>query len=360
VSDPGGLVLGDGQLRDFVARAATHNGLPAQEVPLYVDALVSADLRGVETHGVVRVPAYGRGFLQGEINPAPEYRELRRTGAVVVLDADNAIGCVAGQRAMDLAVDLAQSHGVGVVAVRNSNHTGMLAQHVLRAVDRGYVGYFVSNAPPVMAPWGGREAVISNNPVAYGFPAGAHPAVVLDMACSTVARGKIRQAAQNDKPIPEGWASDEFGIPTTDPHAAMRGLVMPMAGYKGYGLAFVNEMLAGVLPGAQLSFEVSTAFGREGSRVLDTWGVGHFAIALNIEAFQDRATYLERTDELISRMKSCPLAPGSDEILIPGEREWRLRQDREANGIVLSATTLALINEAAEEWGLDPLAAAVV
>jgi LDH2 family malate/lactate/ureidoglycolate dehydrogenase len=347
-----------GALRVFASDAGRFAGLPESTVDLFASSLVEADLRGIDTHGSVRTPAYVEGYRRGLLNPKAELREVRRRGAVAVYDADNGLGGIVGQQIMDVAVDLAREHGVGYVAARNSNHAGMLAQHVLRAVDQGMAGFFVSNGPPVMAGWGGRDPLVSNNPMAYGFPAGRYPAIVLDMACSAVARGKVRQAAQNDAPIPEGWAIDDQGRPTTDPHAAMRGLVLPMAGYKGYGLAVVNEMLSAVLPGALLSADVSPAFLREGADALDSWQVGHLAVAMDIEAFLDRADYLRRTDELIERCKSSRVAPGVAEVLVPGEPEWRLRAQRLRDGVPLSATTRAMLDRAAERWGIGPVAAA--
>lgn len=346
------------RLLDFAAAAGRHAGLDESAVDLFAESLVEADLRGIDTHGVVRTPAYVEGFLRGHLNPTPRLREVRRKGAVAVYDVDNGLGGIVGQQLMDIAVDLARTHGVGYVAAHNGNHAGMLAQHVLRAVDQGMVGQFVSNGPPVMAGWGGRDPLVSNNPIAYGFPAGRFPAIVLDMACSAAARGKIRQAALNDVPIPPDWATDEEGRPTTDPHAAMRGLVLPMAGYKGYGLAVVNEMLSAVLPGALLSADVSSAFLREGAEALDAWRVGHLAVALDVEAFMDLTEYLRRTDELIERCKASRTAPGFDEVLVPGEPEWRRRAERLRDGIPVAASALAMLDQAAQRWGIDPLGAA--
>jgi LDH2 family malate/lactate/ureidoglycolate dehydrogenase len=342
-------------LRAFAVEAGDYAGLPGSTIDLFASSLVEADLRGIDTHGIVRAPAYVEGYRRGYLNPGAKLKEQRGRGAVRVYDGDNGLGGIIGQQAMDIAVDLATEHGVGYVAVRNSNHAGMLAQHVLRAVDRGMVGYFVSNGPAVMAGWGGREPLISNNPMAYGFPAGRYPPIVLDMACSAIARGKLRQAAQNDTPIPPDWATDDEGRPTTDPHAGMRGLVLPMAGHKGYGLAVVNELLSAVLPGALLSVEVSTAFLEEGAEALDSWRVGHLAVALDVDAFGDRADYLRRTDELIARCKASRPAPGVAEVMVPGEPEWRNREERLREGVPVSATTRALLDRAAAYWGIGRL-----
>jgi LDH2 family malate/lactate/ureidoglycolate dehydrogenase len=342
-------------VRAFVARAAEHAGLPAQDVPLFVESLVEADLRGIDTHGIVRVPAYVRGFKQGLINPRPNITTLRRRGAVAVLDADNGLGGIVGQRAMDLAMELATASGVGVVAVRDSNHAGMLAQHVIRASNDGLIGYFVSNGPAVMPAWGGRDPAISNNPVAWAFPRTDADAIVFDMACSAIARGKLRRAALNDEEIPLGWAVDEDGNPTTDPHAGMRGLVLPMAAHKGYGLAVVNELLSVALSGALYSFEVSRAFLAEGATALDSWRVGHLAMAFDIEAFVDRGHYDVGVTRFADMLKSSAPAPGFDEVLLPGEIESRLRSERLAVGLPVPGTTLRLLDQAAAEFGIPTL-----
>jgi LDH2 family malate/lactate/ureidoglycolate dehydrogenase len=342
-------------VRTFVTRAAQHAGVPAEDQRLFVDSLVEADLRGVDTHGIVRVPAYVRGFVQELVNPRPQLEVVRRRGATAVLDADNGLGGVVGQRAMDLALEIAAEHGVGMVSVRNSNHAGMLAQHVLRASEVGKIGYFVSNGPAVMPAWGGRDPAISNNPVAYAFPRAGADAIVFDMACSAIARGKLRRAALNDESIPLGWAIDENGEATTDPHAGMRGLVLPMAEHKGYGLAVVNELLSVALSGALFSFEVSRAFLGEGATALDAWQVGHLVAAIDVEAFVERAEYDAGVQRLVDRLKSSSPAAGFAEVLLPGELESRLRAERITAGLPVPANTMRLLDEAAAEFGIEPL-----
>lgn len=255
-----GRTVAVGDARAFVGRAARHAGMPDDDVIRFVDGLVEADLRGHWSHGVVRVPPYVRALAAGVVNPMPRVEAVHQFGATALLDGDNGHGMVIGQIAADRAADLAHRHGVGVVAVRNSNHTGMLAVHVLRAARRDMIGYFTSNGPAIMAPHGGREPRLSNAPFAYAIPRRTGEPIVLDMASSQVARGKVRMHADRGEPIPEGWAIDERGLPTTDAAAAMRGSVVPMAGYKGYGIALVSEILASVLPGANLSLEMPRAF----------------------------------------------------------------------------------------------------
>ena len=337
----------------FVRRAARFAGMPDEDVVRFVDGLVEADLRGHLSHGVVRVPPYVRSLAAGVVNPRPRVEAVRRFGATALLDGDNGHGVVIGQIATDRAVEFAREHGVGVVAVRNSNHTGMLAVHVLRAAHHGMIGYFTSNGPAIMAPHGGREARMGNAPFAYAIPRRTGDPIVLDMASSQVARGRVRMSADRGDPIPEGWAIDSRGVPTRDAAAAMKGSMVPMAGYKGYGIAFVTEILASVLPGATLSVEMPRAFLQAGSTMLDSWGSGHLALAINVEAFTDLEEFKLEVDRLVAFMKETPLAEGADSILVPGEPEWITRRERIDSGIPLNATVVSQLDAFAREIGID-------
>ena len=215
------------------------------------------------------------------------------------------------------------------------------------------IGYFTSNGPAIMAPHGGREPRMGNAPFAYAIPRRTGEPIVLDMASSQVARGKVRMHADRGEPIPEGWAIDARGVPTRDAAAAMEGSVVPMAGYKGYGIAFVTEILASVLPGANLSVEMPRAFLEAGSTMLDSWGSGHLAMAINVEAFADPEEFKTGVDRLVAYMKETPLAEGADSILVPGEPESITRRDRIENGIPLNATVVAHLDAFAQEIGID-------
>jgi LDH2 family malate/lactate/ureidoglycolate dehydrogenase len=341
-------------VRSFVRRVAIAAGLEGDDVELFVTGLVEADLRGIGTHGIYRLPVYTRGFVTGQINPRPELATLRQLGATMVLDGDNGLGVVVGQRAMQKAIDLARVNGVGVVAVQHSNHSGMLAAHVRHAIDQGMIGYFVSNTPAIMAPWGGRDPVLSNSPFAYGIPTSGE-AIVLDMACSAVARGRIRLAAQRDEPIPPGWAIDVDGFPAEDAHAAMEGTVLPIGGHKGYGLAFVNEVLAAGLPGASFAFEVPRAFLAENSTVLDSWGVGHLAIALSIEAFMEPEHFRRRIDEYVAAVRASRPANGFAGVLVPGEPEADWRAEHVEHGLPVSDELRSTLDALASELGVANL-----
>ena len=350
-----GRTVSSGEARAFVARAARFAEMSEDHVVPFVDGLVESDLRGITSHGITRIPPYVRALAEGVVNPRPEVKVLREFGATAVLDGDNGHGVVIGQLAMDRAVEIALELGVGVVAVRNSNHTGMLAVHVLRAASRDMIGYFTSNGPAIMAPFGGREARMGNSPFAYAIPTYSGEPIVLDLACSVVARGKIRMYADHGEPIPDGWALDAQGFPTRDAEAAMDGAVLPMAGYKGYGIAFVTEVLGAVLPGARLSIEMPQAFLQAGSTTLDSWGAGHLAVALNIESFGDTADFKREVDRLANAMKETPLADGVESILVPGEPEATTRAERLEHGIPLTPTLATRLDAFAEEIGIEPI-----
>lgn len=354
-SKPGIHVIPVEELKSFVRRGGAAVGIEGRDLDLLADGLLESDLRGIDTHGIMRLPPYLRGFAAGELNARPQVRTIRKFGATALLDGDNGLGGIVGHTAMNLAVDLAKTHGIGMVSMRNSNHSGMLAQFVKKAAGRDVIAYFVSNGPPAMAPWGALEHSLSNNPFAWGIPAGKEDPLVLDMACSAAARGKIRLAAINGENIPDGWALDNDGNPTNDASVAMTGLILPSGGYKGSGIAVINEVLAAVLPDATLSMDTSTAFLRQGATIFDSWKIGHSAIAIDIAAFDDPAAFKGRVDELIRRLKEGRKAPGSENILMPGEKEELCRRQRLETGIPLSAGVLAEANQVASEMGFKGL-----
>lgn len=344
------------ELRAFVERTGVHAGVPDGHMSLLVDSFVEADLRGVGTHGVARIPAYVRAFLQGIVNPAPNLEVIHRSPAAMLVDADNGLGMVTGQLAMDLAIELASSVGVGVVSVRNSNHSGMLAVHVLRAAKARMIGFFTSNGAAIMAPWGGAGPTLSNGPFAWALPRGdGKPPIVVDMASSAAARGKIRQSAITGGQIPAGWALDADGRPTTDARTAMEGVVLPMAGHKGYGIGFVNEALSAVLSGAALAVDTPRGFLADGSTVLDSWRIGHLAIALDPKIFVGADAFAFGLERLVSSVLSTRLAADSSEILLPGEPEWRHREESMRNGVRLPAGTVRALDEFALEIGVARL-----
>jgi LDH2 family malate/lactate/ureidoglycolate dehydrogenase len=340
------------ELRAFVGDAARYGGVAEADVPLFADALVDAELRGIESHGVARLPAYVRAFRRGIVNPAPEPKALRESGATALLDGDNGLGVILGQRAMDRAVELAREYGVGAVAVRNSNHAGMIATHVRRGAEHGMIAFFTSNGPAIMPAWGGIEPRLGNGPFAWGIPSNDERPLILDMACSAVARGKIRLYAARGEELPAGWALDAEGRETRDATAAMEGVVLPMATYKGYGIAFVNEILAAVLTGACLAAEMPRDFLKEGSTVLDSWAAGHLAVALDPGRFIDPALFRAGVDRLAGVVRDGPTLSPDGRILVPGEPEEAKRRERERNGIPLPQTVRDQLSAFGDEIGV--------
>jgi LDH2 family malate/lactate/ureidoglycolate dehydrogenase len=343
-------------LSRFVGRLADRVGVPEDQTEAFVDSFVEADLRGVPSHGVMRVPAYLRALSRGIVNPAPTLRTIERRPATALVDADNGLGMVTGQLAMDLAIEIASDSGVGMVSVRNSNHSGMLAIHVLRAARAGMIGYFTSNGPAIMVPWGGADPKLSNGPFAWAFPRGgdANP-IVVDMAASATARGKIRQLAATGASMPEGWAVDADGRPTTDARAGMAGAVLPMADHKGYGMAVAHEALAAVLGGGRLAVDAPRDFLADGATVLDSWQIGHMAMAIDPDAFVGRDAFAAELDRLASEIRTTRLAEGVDEVLLPGDPEWQARERNLRDGIPVAGRTLDDLAAFAAEMGVPPL-----
>jgi LDH2 family malate/lactate/ureidoglycolate dehydrogenase len=347
-----GTILPYEELRHFVRLCAERCGLPPADQELFTDALLQADLRGIPSHGVYRLGMYARGFLAGEINPKPAVRVVAGRGAFQLMDGDNGLGLVVGQLAMDHAVDLAREHGIGAVSVRESNHSGVLAVHALRAARRGMLGFFTSNAPALMAPWGSRDALLSNSPFAWAFPAEADP-VVVDMACSAVARGRIRLAASDGRPIPLGWALDSAGQPTSDARAAMDGIILPMGEHKGYSLAVANEILATCLSGARLSMDVSRAFLRPGADTLDSWHVGHLAMAVDIAAVRPLADFEHDVARLEDALVHATPSDGAERVMMPGQPELESVLRLSEQGIPVSAETRRSLERIADELQLE-------
>jgi LDH2 family malate/lactate/ureidoglycolate dehydrogenase len=335
------------KLLDFAASTYAANGVPADEARLAADTLVQADLWGHQSHGVMRLSWYVGRLRSGVMRAAAEPRFVADAGALAVIDGRSSMGQVLASRAADEAVRRAKAHGVGVIAVRNSNHFGTAMYFTLRAAREGCVAFLSTNASPAMAPWGGREKRVGNNPWSIAAPAGARAPMVLDIANTVVARGKIYLARQKGQKIPLGWAIDAEGEPTTDPLAALSGIILPMAEHKGYGVAVMMDVLSGVLTGSGFGRGVHGPYQTERES-----GAGHLMIALDIAAFQPLAEFEARMGRLIAELKSAPLAKGSTEILYPGELEARNEAENRARGLALPRDTLAGLRKLAEETGL--------
>jgi L-2-hydroxycarboxylate dehydrogenase (NAD+) len=337
------IKMASSQLHDFIREIFFHNGLSEEHAETASYALVKANLRGVDSHGVARVPMYCERLRLGVANPQPKIEVARVAPAAALVDGDNGLGLIVGKKGMAEAINIAREFGIGLVGVRRSGHYGMAALYILQAIEAGCVGLAFTNASAALPVWGGRNKFLGTNPFAAGAPTGGKSSFVLDMACSIMARGKLKFAAQRGEPIPEGLALDKNGLPTTDGKEAFEGVVLPFGGVKGAGLSMLMDILSGVLTGAAFGGEVRNPFtGLEGPQ-----GTGHFFIALKADLFISLDAFEQRMQTLTQRVKTQPLAEGFEEIQIPGEPEQRMEVARLKNGIPLTPDVLnALKSEA--------------
>ncbi|MEX0761849.1 MAG: Ldh family oxidoreductase [Dehalococcoidia bacterium] len=331
------------ELLELVTAIFKSSGMTDQDAHLLADTLVTADLEGVNSHGVLRVPEYCKKLTVDGVNPAGRPGTIRDMGACMVIDGANSMGQIGMSFAMERVIERATDTGIAAAAIRGSNHSGAMSYYVRMAVEHDMIGIATTNALPTMAPIGGAERVLGINPVAYGIPAGDEHAIIYDAAFAGSAHGKLRVHAQKGLPIPEGWALDSDGQPTTDPVKAVNGLLMPIGGHKGAGMAMVMGILSSMLSGAAYGTELGNM--EDGPRPgMD----GHFVAAINIAAFEDINRFKSRVDKAIREIHNVKKAPGVDRTYFPGEPEAIKRKDYLANGIPLNPVTLGDIASTAK------------
>jgi LDH2 family malate/lactate/ureidoglycolate dehydrogenase len=314
-------------LRRFASRALLAFDVPEADAALVAESLVEAELEGQPSHGLLRLPFLLDRLERRLVNARPSPRVLGGRGAAALLDADNALGPVAGVRALDLAAERAREAGLGLVAVRRSNHLGALGFYLRRCAAGGLVGMAFTNTPPAMSPPGTATPYLGTNPIAAGFPTSGEP-VIVDLATSQVARGQILKAARAGAPIPEGWAVDAAGRPTTDPRAALDGSLLPLGGQKGFALALLVEAMSGVLAGAAVGPEVAGTFA-PADRESD---VGHCFLAIDPEALAPG--FASRMDRLAADLRGIGGRA-------PGDRRHAERERRLAEGVEVPDALLA-------------------
>ena len=314
-----------------------------EEAALVGESLVRADMRGIDTHGVHFLSLLARRIDARMISVPTRLTVVKDEGAITLLDGGNGLGQVAAHRAMEMSVHKARTYGIGAALVRNTNHVGILAFYAIHAARQGMVGIAMGNAAPAMAPWGGTEPFFGTNPLAIAVPDGEEEPVVLDMASSVVARGKIRRAERMKESIPIGWALDETGTPTTNPTAAMKGTLLPIGGPKGYGLAFMIDVLSGLLSGSQYGPSVKTFHEPVGPT-----GVGMCAMAIDIARFMPLDHFQFSLARYLCMIRDSKKAPGISRIYVPGEIESEKEKRSEAEGIELSASSVSHLNQLLE------------
>ena len=336
-------------MRRFCVVACRKVQLSQEHAELVADTLIQADLRGLPSHGVTRLPDHIKAYQVGRVNPQPSIKVVKESGATALMDGDEGLGLIVSHPAMRLAMDKAAEYGVGIVNVRRSSHYGMAAYWSMMALERDMIGYTTTNAPPSMAPWAGTTPSYGNNPISYAIPAGKEWPLVLDMATSVVAKGKIMLAALKKEPLPHGWALDKDAEPTTDVQAAIEGLLPPIAGYKGYGMSLVNDVLCGVLSGGLFGTDIPKM-----QRGLTIVAISHFFMALDISHFMPVVEFKERVDRIIRMMKDSRLARGQDRVYLAGEIEFEAHRQRVREGIPYSKEIISRLEKFAKDLHISP------
>ncbi len=338
------------QLVDFCTNTYLVMGVPQADADILADSLVQADLWGHPSHGVMRTFWYGKRLQSGAMRAVTQTESVVDAGAIGVIDGNEGIGQVIAVRAMQAAIARAEAHGIGAVAVRNSGHFGAAMYYTRMAAQAGCIGLLATNGSPAMAPWGGRTKLIGNNPWSIAAPAGKYAPMMLDIANTVVARGKLHVARKKGDAIPLGWAIDNEGRPTTDAAAGIAGNILPFAGHKGYAISTMMDVLAGILSGSHFADTVIGPYQPEGKS-----GVGHFALALNIDAFRPQAAFEADMETLVQKIKASPPAEGVDEIYYPGELEAKSDARSRREGIVLPDGVIKELNAQALALGVRPL-----
>lgn len=339
-------------LIDFIARSLHAAGLPEADAARVAALMAEADLQGSDGHGVIRLPQYVKRIRAGGINVRPDIRVVTEKPAMAVIDGDNAMGHLVMSRAAELAMEKAATAGVAWVGARCSNHAGPASLYARMPIARDMIGlYFAVGSANHLPPWGGLDMLLSTNPIAAGIPAGEEPAVVLDMATTVAAYGKVKARAKRGEMMPEGWMMDRQGRPLLDPSRAGEGFLLPIGDYKGYGLALIVGLLAGTLQGAAMGRDV-VDFNKDHATVTNT---GQAILVIDLKAFGDPAGFKAAVDSLVRDIRGSQRLPGVERIWLPGEQSHERRLAYARDGIPLAPELLAELQALAQQWAVQPL-----
>ncbi len=340
-------------LRAFAASALVRAGLPGHDAGRAAELILESDLAGADGHGIFRLPQYVRRLRAGGINAGPAIRTVSETAAMAVVDGDNGLGHLVMDRAVGLAVEKAREAGAGWVGVRGSNHAGAASVWAAAMLPHDMIGlYLAVGSANHMAPWGGTDLLLSTNPIAVAVPAGLEAPIVVDMATTVAAYGKVKLAAQRGEEMPEGWMIDRQGQPLTDPARAAEGLLVPAGGYKGYALALIFGLLAGTLNDAAFGADV-VDFNRDDVSVTNT---GQAVLALSLSRFGGVDAFKRRVDGVVRQIRNSARLPGFEEVRLPGENRPALRERRLREGIPIGRELRAALDGLAQGLGVPALA----
>src|ERR1700760_4746281 len=357
------MLISESALRNFTEDIFTAMGCSMEHSRLAADVLLRSDLRGIDSHGVARLNGYVRLWEKKRINTKPDIKIVHETATTATVDGDAGLGLVVAPFAMQVALEKAEKYGSGWVSVRNSNHFGIAGYHALQAVKRDMIGFAMTNASPLVAPTFSNERMLGTNPMCYAFPAGKYPPVIVDMATSAAANGKLEIAQRLGKQVPEGWIQDQEGNYTTDPHALRSGgSLLPLGSdrehgsHKGFGLSATVDIFSAVLSGANYGPWVPpfVAFLNPPDDPVGK-GIGHFLGAMRVDGFRPVDEFKAHMDNWIGRFKSSSTIDPEQKVVIPGEPELEAYHDRMQNGIPLVDAVANDLNEVAKKLHQKPL-----
>jgi LDH2 family malate/lactate/ureidoglycolate dehydrogenase len=339
-------------LIDFITRAYTAAGVPPADAEKAARMMAESDIAGADGHGVFRLPQYIRRIQTGGINTKPGIRIIRRAKATALVDGDNGLGSLVVSRAVEEAIALARDNGIGWVGTRHGNHAGAAAVYAAMPVEHDMIGlYFAVGNANHLPPWGGIDMLLSTNPIAIAVPALEGPPLILDMATTVAAYGKVKVAAQQGKTMPEGWMIDRQGRPLTDPKRSDDGFLLPIGGYKGAAMSLMFGLLAGTLNGAANGEDV-VDFNKDDTTPTNT---GQAICAIDIKAFADPVEFKRQVDAFIRQLHGSALLPGFDRIRLPGEDRYQRQRERQVGGIPIPASLRTALDKMAAELGIKPL-----
>lgn len=353
----------ESKLRDFTKSIFKKMGCSDEHAELATDVLIKSDLRGIDSHGVARLTGYVRLWEKARINANPDIRVVHETPTTATVDGDAGLGLVVAPFAMKIAIEKAEKYGSGWVSVRNSNHFGIAAYHTMMAVEKDMIGFAMTNASPLVAPTFANERLLGTNPMCYAFPAGKYPPVIVDMATSAAANGKLEIAQRMGKAVPEGWIQDAEGNGSTDPHELKKGgSLLPLGSdrdhgsHKGFGLSATVDILSAVLSGANYGPWVPpfVAFMEPSANPVGL-GIGHFLGAMRVDGFRPVDEFKSHLDNWVDRFSSAKQISSDQKVIIPGQPEYQAEKERAKNGIPLIEEVCKDLNEVAAKLGIDPL-----